>query len=57
MSMDNHGGKMSTEVKNYLWQSDQQSDLAANQESVGEENDGFCLRKIPFILVEFFKMP
>jgi hypothetical protein len=40
-----------------LWQYYQQSQLIANQEDLGEVNDGFCLRNIPFILTEYFYMP
>jgi hypothetical protein len=40
-----------------LWQSYQQRHLVANWEDLGEGNDGFCLRNISFILVEFFNTP
>jgi hypothetical protein len=42
MIMENHSGVMSTgENIRALWQSYQKSHLVANQEDLGEENDGF----------------
>jgi hypothetical protein len=37
-----------------LWQSYQQSHLVANREDVGEEDYGFCLQNISFILAISF---
>jgi hypothetical protein len=56
MNIENHGGMVSTGENSRfvhqisLWQSYKQSYLVANQEELGEGNNGFCLRNISFIL-------
>jgi hypothetical protein len=62
MSVENHGAMMSTGEsywfvhKSALWQSYQHSHLMDNQEELGDGNDGFCLRNISFLLVEFWDL-
>jgi hypothetical protein len=60
--MENHSGMMWTGENSLFvhqstpWQSYQQNHLLANQEDPGEENDGFCVQNIFFILGEFFNV-
>jgi hypothetical protein len=56
MSMNNHGEMMPTGENSWfvhqsaLSQSYHQRDLVAYEEDTGEENDGFCLYNISFML-------
>jgi hypothetical protein len=61
MSMESDGGMILTgetpdSSTSALWQFYQNSHLVANYQKHGEGNAEFCLRRIPFTLLEFFSM-
>jgi hypothetical protein len=59
MSMEDNGGIIAARdtpcsSTRTLWQSYQRKRLVADQEDLDEGNDGFRIRNVSFILVEFF---